>query len=350
MIETSRKVESGEGKSADRPAAVHIDQAISPCDRFDAWREAVSAVFDLEVEDPTAFDCGMTSWKLGPLVLGGFWSSGNAFVRDRRKIAASGLDHYVVQTLTRGASVVREGGAEGDWPVGSVRMLDMTRPIRTQAEAFSNLTLIVPRAILEPLLGAPDDLHGVTLAPDSLGAGLLRRLMADLAGRADAMTAAEAEALGPGVAAMVASCFGPSVAAIEGAQTAHPVVTLKTVQSHILKNLTRPDLSADSLCSDFGLSRATLYRLFEPLGGVEAHIRAWRLDEAWRRLTATGAGYHLRVGTLVRDLSFANQASFSRDFRHRFGVSPSEARDGRLDPPGPATGSAGATFLGWVRG
>lgn len=334
--------------SSDRPVSIRIDDTLSPGERFENWRQAVSSVFDLEVDDPSAFDCGMTSWRLGSLVLGGFWSSGNAFVRDRRKIAASGLDHYVVQTLVQGASEVREGGVEGAWPVGSVRMLDMTRPIRTQAEAFSNLTLIVPRTLLEPFLGAPDDLHGVTLPPDSVGAGVLRRLMADLAARADSMSAAEAEALGSGVASMVASCFGPSVAAQEAARAARPAATVKALQQHIQVHLGRPDLSADSLCRDFGLSRATLYRLFEPLGGVEAYIRSRRLDEAWRRLTGPG-GASLRIAAVMRDLAFTNEASFSRDFRRRFDLSPSEARDGHGPGDSDAQMSPGATFRGWVR-
>ncbi|WP_157072434.1 helix-turn-helix transcriptional regulator [Brevundimonas bacteroides] len=329
------------------PASVRIDAALDPRDRFENWREAVSAVFDMEVADTTAFDCGMTSWKLGQLVLGGFWSTGNAFVRDRRKIAASGVEHYVVQTLIQGRSVVREGAVEGDWPVGSVRILDMTRPIRTQADAFSNLTLIMPRPVLEPLLGAPDDLHGATLAPDSVGAGVLRRLLRDLSDHAASMTEVEAQALGPGVAAMVASCFGPSVAAAEAARAHRPAATLSALQRHVRAHVARPDLSAESLCRDFGLSRSTLYRLFEPLGGVQAWIRGQRLDEAYRRLTAPG-GTNRRVAEVARELGFPSETSFSRDFRRRFDLSPRQAT---LCPDGPrqaATTDSGLAFRDWI--
>ncbi|MDO9078896.1 MAG: helix-turn-helix domain-containing protein [Brevundimonas sp.] len=335
--------------AAARPSVVRIDETLSPRDRFDNWREAVSAVFDLEVEDPATFDCGMTSWKLGSLLLGGFRSSGNTFVRDRAKVARGGLDHYVVQTLIQGTSVLREGAPEAEWPRGSVRILDLTRTVRTEAQAFSNLTLIVPRAVLEPLLGAPDDLHGVTLEAETVGAQLLGGLMQDLSRRADAMTLAEAEALGPGVAAMVAACFGPSVAAAETARAARTAVSRRAIQSHVLAHLGSPDLSTDALCSRFGLSRATLYRLFEPLGGVEGWIRGARLDEACRRLSSP-ATLDRRVSRVAQDLGFVNETSFSRDFRRRFGVSPSEARQ-RLGDQAPLPGStSGGVFRDWVCG
>lgn len=330
------------------PAEVRIDEALSPRDRFDNWRQAVSAVFDMEVENRAAFDCGMTSWKLGELVLGRFWSSGNNFVRDRRKIAQSGLDHYVIQTLTAGRSVVVEGASPGEWPVGSVRILDMTRPIRTEADGFSNLTLIVPRTVLEPLLGAPDDLHGLTLGSDTVGAALLGRLLHDLSARAGVMTQGEAEALGPGVAAMAAACFGPSVAAVDQARAARMSLSRRAVQAHIDAHLGSAELSAESLCRHFGLSRASLYRLLDPVGGVEGYIRARRLDQAYRLLSSL-AGRTQRVANVAHGLGFTNQASFSRAFRRRFDMSPSDARDRYAEGTPLVASASGATFLDWLK-
>jgi AraC-like DNA-binding protein len=42
-------------------------------------------------------------------------------------------------------------------------------------------------------------------------------------------------------------------------------------------HLTSPALEADMLVGNFGLSRASLYRLFSPIGGVAAYIRRERL-------------------------------------------------------------------------
>lgn len=304
-------------------------------------------MFDLEVDDPSAFDCGMESWTLGEVVLGRFWSTGNRFERSARKVAESGLDHYVVQLLTDGRSVVRGGAAEGEWARGSVRIVDMTRQLRTEADAFTNLTLIVPRATLEPLLARPDDLHGVTLSAASPGGALLGEFMTGLADRAREMTARETAALGPGVAALIAGFFGPAAGGIAPAREARAVAMRRTIRRHIETHLTEPGLDADALCRRFGLSRAALYRLFEPLGGVAAYVRERRLVRACRILGSGQLGGR-RVAEVAHDLGFSSAASFSRDFRRRFGMSPTEVRlaasvvDRRPDAP------TGRVFRDWV--
>lgn len=315
--------------------------------RFDDWREAVSTVFDLEVEDRSAFDCGMESWKLGEVVLGRFWSTGNVFERSSRKVATSGMDHYVVQMLTRGRSVLREGAPEAEWPLGSVRILDMTRTVRTEAEGFSNLTLIVPRATLEPLLARPDDLHGVTLSAASPGGALLGDFITGLAERASEMTARETMALGPGLAALVAGFFGPAAAGVQPAREARAVAMRRTIRRHIEAHLAEPTLEADTLCRRFGLSRAALYRLFDPLGGVAAYIRDRRLVRACRLLSSAEHDGK-RVAEVAHGLGFSSASSFSRDFRRRFGASPKDIRlAGATSLPQPVA-CAGQTFREWV--
>ena len=50
---------------------------------------------------------------------------------------------------------------------------------------------------------------------------------------------------------------------------------------HVRENLSDPTLGPDALCQRFGVSRAVLYRAFEPLGGVSAYIRSLRLRRAY---------------------------------------------------------------------
>ena len=44
--------------------------------------------------------------------------------------------------------------------------------------------------------------------------------------------------------------------------------------------LTSPDLDTKMISESFGLSRASLSRLFGPLGGVAGYVRRCRLDRA----------------------------------------------------------------------
>ena len=52
---------------------------------------------------------------------------------------------------------------------------------------------------------------------------------------------------------------------------------LTPTQRYIDKHLDSPRLSADAIARCFGWSRATLYRLFEPDGGLMKYIQRRRL-------------------------------------------------------------------------
>jgi len=69
------------------------------------------------------------------------------------------------------------------------------------------------------------------------------------------------------------------------------------------------------------LSRASLYRLFEPHGGVGAVILRRRLDRAMKTLL-TGASSRPALRRIADELGFRSQAHFSRAFRTRFGIAP----------------------------
>ncbi len=333
-----------QAKPSNAPSIV-VGRNLERAARIETWRQAVSAVYDLDEMDPDGFDCGLRSWNLGPAVLGEMWSTGNRFVRSSAKVASSGLDHYLVQLLTRGRSVVRSGAPELDWAVGSVRILDMSRPVETHADAFGNITLILPRAGVETVLNTTADLHGLVLPPGSNGAVVLGGFLRTLAARADSLTQAEAKAFGRSAVSLVASCFEPSAAGQTRSHSSAAAATRPLVQRFIEARLGDSSLGTTTICEHFGLSRAALYRLFAPLGGVNVYIRSRRLNRAYRDLLQSTEA-QARVSTIATELGFRNLSSFSRDFRARFNVSPLEVRRDRrnLETPDHADGG----FLTWL--
>jgi AraC-like DNA-binding protein len=86
-------------------------------------------------------------------------------------------------------------------------------------------------------------------------------------------------------------------------------------------NLARSDLAPALLEKNLPLSRSSLYRLFEPLGGVRNAILQRRLERAMRvLLTGTTARPPLRA--IARDHGFSSEQQYSRAFRERFGITP----------------------------
>jgi AraC-like DNA-binding protein len=87
------------------------------------------------------------------------------------------------------------------------------------------------------------------------------------------------------------------------------------------------------LLGEFGITRSTLYRLFEPLGGVAAYITERRLRYAFRQMTDP-LEQHLRVSQLAFDLGFSHPSAFTRAFRGFFGMSPKDVRALTANPEG----------------
>ncbi len=122
-------------------------------------------------------------------------------------------------------------------------------------------------------------------------------------------------------------------------------------------NVPEPDLGPEFLCQRLGMSRAKLYRLFKPIGGVGAYIQQRRLTRAYHALTDP-AQAHLYVGMIATRCGFGSASVFSRAFRQAFGLSPTDLRATHHHPDADNTNHAtttrlracGGSCLGWERG
>lgn len=95
------------------------------------------------------------------------------------------------------------------------------------------------------------------------------------------------------------------------------------IDRHLFSDALTPDLIA----GEFGLSRAVLYRTFEPLGGVTSFIRRRRLAWARAQLEAETAS-PAAIAHVAQRLGFASVAAFSRAYKDQFGHSPARHRLG----------------------
>ena len=112
-----------------------------------------------------------------------------------------------------------------------------------------------------------------------------------------------------------------------------------TIRRYIEQNLRSSALNADGLAKTFGLSRASLYRLFEPVGGIASHIRKARLNRAYQEIVAPDLA-NQRIAPIVYRLGFKNLSAFNRLFKATYGLSPGEVRARALGAGDVARGSS----------
>jgi AraC-like DNA-binding protein len=102
----------------------------------------------------------------------------------------------------------------------------------------------------------------------------------------------------------------------------HDDARLAAMRSYLRHRLADPALSGADLQQHFHYSRATVYRLFEPDGGVAHFIRDERLRRCHDALAHPDQGGRTTVGAVAARWGFADAAQFGRSFRTRYGCPP----------------------------
>lgn len=152
--------------------------------------------------------------------------------------------------------------------------------------------------------------------------------------------------------ALLANALNGGVDTMDGA--ASVALSLLSRARLVIEQNLQGSITVDDLCRELALSRATLYRLFEPMGGVRAYLQERRLRRSAEDLTSP---LHSKrhIYEIAFDWGFGSEAHFSRAFKRRFGVSPSDARQGALSlrtlrmATGTETGEA-REYANWLAG
>lgn len=343
----------GSGNGAGAPLVVFAmdADADAPAEQLETWRAATAALFDASptAADDAPFTASIRSYSIGPLLFGRTASVAQHFVRDSKVVARSGVDHLFVQLYVSGGY----RGTTSTGPIlvepGDISVLDLAESFETVATGpFDNLNLIVPRAMLAQAGIDVEPLHGLVFRREHALTQLLGNHFIALDGLADSMTVADGEA-----AADVA--FSLLVASLRHAPERADRIAIDPAVSNarrfIESHLADPDLNADRIASECAMSRASLYRLFEPVGGVAAYIRLLRMRRALFELSRTdGAG--ARVAAVAMRCGYENATSFTRAFQASFGVPPTAVRLSaqRHWPPKAGSGQGGEHPLSdWIR-
>jgi AraC-like DNA-binding protein len=239
-------------------------------------------------------------------------------VRDERHIRASQLDHYCLRVPQ--SPVVPQDGRAPSLAYSPV-FADMAQPMRFQMPAGSDILIFVPREALDALLPRRLDLHGAV--PDSSSGAVLGDFVRSMASRMDMLRTGEARALTQATLHMMAAALASQCDSLPLAPARADHLLVRRIRQFIDDHLADPDLSPARLCAAFRLSRSSLFRLLEPLGGPATCIRERRLARAHAMLTGT----HRRVclKRAAADCGFADASHFSRAFRVQYGYSPREA-------------------------
>jgi AraC-like DNA-binding protein len=315
------------------PRSVFSVDNIPAGDRYDVWQESISCIFDVDADRGTrrdGFSASVDSHLFGQVLLARTTTVRQTWTRSALTAARDGMDHYMIQLYEAGHMVCEHSGGVTEMPTGGLMVFDLAQNVTCRTDNFSNISLVLPRSMLDGMLKSADDQHMRTLTSDEPLVTLLREHMLTLKRLADRMTLAQAVEIGPATAGLAAACLNGSM---DGATlgTGRPTLRDTTIMARCKRfidaNLSRSDLTPNLVAAEVGVSRTRLYQLFEGHGGIAHYIRERRLRRALLAL-ADQTARDRPIYDIALASGFGSDAAFSRLFRQRYGMTPSDVRHG----------------------
>jgi AraC-like DNA-binding protein len=300
-----------------------------------AFREQAASLSELSFPGaPDEFRFSLSGIPLGTAVLVEARVPQIHYERSARHLAA-GDDRYMLVAYLRGESRMRIAGDDLTMSAGHIAVVDLTCPNDSHVvppgnDGFAHhVTLLLPRRQLAPLLAAPDAVVGQVIRGDAGYGCILHGLLLDLWRQAASLDLAQSGRVIDAIAGLVAGALRPAPGCEREVLHAEHAARCAAIKRHLDCRADPADvIDIDALCRRFGISRASLYRMFQTDGGLVHYVRGQQLERA-RELLTSSAHRHRRIIDIAMQHGFHTESGFIRAFRRRFGISPAEARAAR---------------------
>jgi AraC-like DNA-binding protein len=294
-------------------------------DRFDSWRRQLEGMLNL-VPPPSpsvCFDLEVRYGLLGSILIGERrWLDPSARTiyqtqRSQFMAAADDLDCYILRLnlsevtyLLDDDEIVRRG---------ELIVMDTACSINHSILAGDSIYMIVPRSIVDGNMSPIKN----RILRGAVG-GILSDFMISLATRIRHFTSEDIQHVSHATTGILRACMFPSKENFYAAESEIQAAQKHRVHRYIDAHIFNPDLTVDVICKDVGISRASLYRLFDSNNGVMHVIQKRRLHFAHEALTNV-TSKRLKINDIAERFGFSSAKNFGRAFKNSYGYAPREA-------------------------
>ena len=332
---------------ADRTWRTH---ELAAPDQFAAWGWMVAEAFApvtlsraLGTAEDEGFLTSCAGRRVGDLAVSWLSSQAQRVEHTAWHVARGSNDVYFLNLPLDGEGCARQDGRTSVTGAGDFVLVHGDRPFTLDFEdRFEQLSLAIPRDLLDPLLADPDRANCVVVKGDSGAGAIASAALRSLAAQRGDLTPREARGITEHVVGLLALAVSST---LEEGPTSLRSKRYQYVLDELERRLTDPELSPAGVAHELSISASYLTKLFAEHGtsfGREVMTR--RLNRAHHLLTALpGAGGASAAGAPVGGpgaggagirtvtevalaCGFHDSAYFSRAFRARFGHTPSEHR------------------------
>ncbi|MFD1952597.1 helix-turn-helix domain-containing protein [Sphingomonas arantia] len=282
----------------------------------------------LPVADPAALSCMTGSVSVTTTALG----SEFAVVRSTAQtFGGRNADHNSaiwLAALIAGEAVLEAGGVVTTMQPGSIVVgasgVDSTLRLTTD---FEMLFIKLPQLAVGPRLIIPLGQRVGLLGAQSGIQRIFHGLLANIAGTLDMLTDDQFQPIEQSIIEFLVACLASdgrieSRGGAAGARASH----LKRICMRIETMLHDPELSLETVAADNGVSSRYVQKLFTGSATTfSSYLKRRRLERCYADLVSP-IHAQLAISEICFRWGFTDAAHFSRAFRERFGLSPSQHR------------------------
>lgn len=286
---------------------------------LDLWLSACAAIFGLspiERADATE-DYSVAAWYVEPITIINSHYEGMVAQHSKWHVEESGHQIHVHRYPTGRASI-ETAGLPVECETGAITPLDYSRPFTSLHTKSNCQGFFVPHAAIgyEP----SDSHHAPVYSPETTLGRLLQQEMDHLM----SLMKSGATSVDPSDIDRFLGCvevaMSPDRASMSARARARESLK-RSIQVFIEERLAHEDINVTLILKTFGVSRASLYRMFERDDGVRTYIARRRL---YRAVSDLASAPHKRgkIHEVSEKWGFSSDANFNRMVKREFGVTP----------------------------
>jgi len=272
------------------------------------------------------FNGDLTCSQYGDMRFSAFTVSPHEVVRLKSHMARSGNAHYLVSRQRSGVTRMSQNDDVCELQPGDVGLVDGTRQFRLEyLQPVDRVVAVIPHSQLHSRAPWLDRRPLNRMAASSPLIELLRFYLERLAGP-DCTSPWEAAALTDNVCNIVALMTATSVRERSSVRQFAVLPTLDQMLIMLRRHLADPDLSPGMVAARLGVSVRTLHKRFQD---ADTTFGKWILEN---RLLACQRAFEdprhapFTISQIAYGWGFNDLSNFSKAFKARFGVSPTEYR------------------------
>ena len=300
---------------------------LRPADRIPFYRDLMDRMtvrMDFESLDER-FVCEAHGYRLSDLSM--YYVAGSAVRAGWRGWTGEGGGGLTLVMSLEGVSTVSQRGREVSISAGNSSLHSIADPMRVERTAGRIAIIGMPHAMLAPMLSNPDaalmSVIPSTIEPLRLLAGYVDLLIKDpaLLATAELRRLAASHVHDLLAVSIGATRDAAAIAAGRGLRAAR----LRAIKADVARNCAA-DVTATALSARHRLSPRYIRKLFESEDmSLSQFVREQRLTRVHRML-ADPRHAHRTIGEIALAAGFGDISTFNREFRRRFGMSPSDVR------------------------